>query len=108
MEDLGKEIFLGVQTYLKPLTNWVSPWTIPQGVMKGLDEKVTDVEARIYKILRDVTVAAAAEGMAKASPLQHTFGGLGLGSNLTAGVSNSTSGSWSSCHSRDSFQGFGR
>ena len=57
--------------------------------MKGLDDKVSEFKAKLSKIWMDVTTASAtAGGRAVTIPLQRAFGGLGLGSNLTAGVNN--------------------
>ena len=62
--------------------------------MKGLDDKVSELEAKLSKLAMDITKAtvAAAAGTAGATagamPLQSAFGGLGLGSTLTPGVNN--------------------
>jgi len=53
----GKDIFLGIQAYLNPLTNCVTTWTTPRCVMKGLDDKVSEFEAKISKLTMDVTAA---------------------------------------------------
>ena len=58
--------------------------------MKGLDEKIQDVEKKVSKLARDVVSAGAAgtsvgtTGLGT-SPLQQAFIGLGLGANLKAG-----------------------
>lgn len=90
LADLGKEIFVGVQAYLHPLTAWVATWTTPRGVMKGLDDKVLEFEARLSKLSTDAAASGTAGRRAGTMPLQSAFGGLGLGSKLTAGVNNLT------------------
>lgn len=88
LADLGKD-FVGVQAYLHPLTAWVATWTTPRGVMKGLDGKVLEFEARLSKLLTEDAAASGTAGRrAGTMPLQSAFGGLGLESNLTAGVNN--------------------
>ena len=52
--DFGKDIFLGVQAYLNPLTNWLTTWTTPRGVMQGLDAKVLEFEAKLVKLSTEV------------------------------------------------------
>ena len=60
LADLGLKIFAGVQSYLNPLTTWVKTWSTSQGLMKGLDENMQDVEKRVSKIARDVVTAGVA------------------------------------------------
>ena len=60
LADLGFEIFTGVQAYLGPLTAWVKTWSTSEGLMKGLDNKMQDVEKKVSKLARDVVTAGAA------------------------------------------------
>ena len=88
-QNFANDIFVGLQTYLIPLTTWVSRWTTPKGkeVMQGLDAKILDFEAKLLKLSTEVAVVAGAGG-GSSTPLQSAFGGLGLNATLTPGVNN--------------------
>ena len=58
--DLGLKIFTGVKTYLDPLTTWMNTWSTSKGLMKGLDEKMKNVEKKLSKLASDVVTVGAA------------------------------------------------